>query len=201
MVAFAQNATRIGWQTGFLVILPKIHQCVGRAFRHLRGDERNEAVQEALGNACAAFARLAAKGSLSRAFPTVLARFAVAQVRSGRRLGSASNTRDVLSKHAQWKKHFVVDRLDQWRDLVLHDHRTPVPDQVCFLLDFPEWLASLSNRDRQIAQSLAMGDSTAAVARRFSISAARVSQLRRELHASWLRFHRQKTPAINVSAA
>jgi hypothetical protein len=201
MVALAQNAIWTEWQAGFLVIVPKVRQCVGLAFRHLRDDERNEAVQEAIANACAAFAGLAAKGALNRAFPTVLARFAVAQVRSGRRLGTASNMRDVLSQHAQWKKHFVVDRLDQWREAVLEDHRTPVPDQVCFRLDFPRWLASLSSRDRQVAQSLAIGDSTAAVARRFSISAARVSQLRREFHAAWLRFHGQMAPAANVSAA
>jgi hypothetical protein len=201
MIALAQNATRTGWQTGFLVILQKIHQCVGRAFCHLRDDEQHEAVQAAMANACVAFARLASRGALDRAFPSALARFAVAQVRSGRRLGTASNTRDVLSKHAQWKKHFAVDRLDQWHEAVIEDLRTPVPDQVCFRLDFPRWLASLSNRDRQVALSLATGNSTATVARRFSISAARVSQLRREFHGSWLAFHGQTVPAANFSAA
>jgi hypothetical protein len=90
-----------------------------------------------------------------------------------------------------------VDRLDQWRE----DRKTPVPDQVCFRLDFPRWLASLANRNRQIALALAEGDTTAAAARRFSISVARVSQLRREFFTSWMRFHAQMTPATKVSAA
>ncbi len=40
-----------------------------------------------------------------------------------------------------------------------------------------------------LAEALANGDSTGEIATRFRISAGRVSQLRRELHASWERFH------------
>jgi hypothetical protein len=71
--------------------------------------------------------------------------------------------------------------------LVQHD-RTPVPDQAAFRIDFPEWLTSLSARDRRIVDKLASGEGTGTVARMFGVSASRVSQLRKELKASWLEF-------------
>ncbi len=55
-------------------------------------------------------------------------------------------------------------------------------------LDFADWLKSLSTRDRQLAEKLALGETTGRVARMFRISAARVSQLRRDLCKSWHHF-------------
>jgi FixJ family two-component response regulator len=46
----------------------------------------------------------------------------------------------------------------------------------------------LSNRDRQLAEKLVLGETTGCVARMFRISAARVSQLRRDLCENWHRF-------------
>jgi hypothetical protein len=186
------------WQVLFVALLPAIHKCVLFAFRHLPQQEQEELVQESLANACVAYARLAGQGRSQRAFPTALARFAVAQVRVGRRVGTALNSRDVLSPAAQRKRHFVVHRLDQlrvqrdeWLAAVIEDHCTPVLDQVCFRIDFPQWLGSLSSRDREIARALANSYSTAEVARRYALSPGRVSQLRREFHQSWLWFHHE----------
>ena len=199
------------WQALFVALLPAIQKCVLFAFRHVPEQEREELVQESLANACVAYARLAAQGRSQRAFPTVLARFAVAQVRAGRRVGTAFNSRDVLSPAAQRKRHFVVGRLDQlqvqqnqWLAAIVGAHRTPVLDQVWFRIDFPQWLESLSRRDRAIAQALASSYSTAAVARRYALSPGRVSQLRREFHQSWLRFHDESEfaqPTAHRSAA
>ena len=72
--------------------------------------------------------------------------------------------------------------------------KEPVPDQAAFRCDFPAWLATHSLRNRRIAEALAVGHSTSEVARRFRVSAGRVSQLRGELRASWLEFHRGKSP-------
>ena len=132
----------------------------------------------------------------SSRFPRPWRRFAVAQVQDGRRVGGSLNVRDVTSEYAQQRKQWRVERLDlfnrnsaQWCEFVVADYQTPVPDQVCFRIDFPEWLSRLSKRDRRVAEALANGDTTGAIARRFRISAGRVSQLRRELHASWEQFH------------
>ncbi|MGA2619387.1 MAG: hypothetical protein ABSF26_17405 [Thermoguttaceae bacterium] len=155
-----------------------------------------EATQEALANTWAAFARLAEQGRQERAFPTVLAKFAVSQFYDGRRVGVGQNSRDVLSERAQRVKQFVVWRLDRydeqeesWEEAILEDPHTPVFEQVWFRIDFPAWLRRLSPRDRRAAKSLAMGNTTTDVARQLDVSAGRVSQLRRELHKSWLEFH------------
>jgi hypothetical protein len=184
------------WHRPFLAMMPKILQHCRVAFRGLPPEARDEATQEALANTWAAFARLAEQGRQERAFATVLARFAAAQVRDGRSVGSGQNSRDVLSERAQRVKQFVVWRLDHydwedgcWREAIVEDPHTPVFDQVCFRIDFPEWLRRLSPRDRRAAKSLAMGNTTNEVARKLKISAGRVSQLRRELHKSWLEFH------------
>ena len=66
---------------------------------------------------------------------------------------------------------------------------TPVADQVWFRIDFPTWLATHSDRDRQIAEALAAGSRTGDVAREFEVSAGRVSQLRRKFEKSWSDFH------------
>jgi hypothetical protein len=183
------------WHAAFLVMLPIIVRHLRIAFRHLRGDAKEEAVAEALANACVAYQRLAKQGRVHLAFPTVLARFAAAQVTDGRRVGNGQNTRDVLSPRAQQKKQFYVERLDhfdkeenEWMEAVVEDPHTPVFDQVCFRVDFPAWLDRLPRRNRRIAESLAIGNHTCAVAKRFRISPGRISQLRREFYDSWQTF-------------
>jgi len=68
-----------------------------------------------------------------------------------------------------------------------------VPDQAAFRVDFPAWLARLSRRDLRIAERLAAGRSTSEVARQVGLSAARISQKRHELHASWQAFQGDAT--------
>jgi hypothetical protein len=184
------------WQERFLALLPVIVNYVRPAFRLLSPDAKAEAVQECVANACVAYARLVERGKESLAFATVLARFAVAQVRSGRRVGGHLNIRDVTSGYAQCRKRFNVSRLDRfdptegcWKEAVVEDYRTPVADQACFRLDFPAWLKTLPPRERKIARALAEGGRTTDIARRFGVSLARISQLRREFEKSWLQFH------------
>jgi len=198
MIASVQPpaAARHTWQAAFLAMLPVIRRHVQIAFRYLPAEAKEEAIQESLANTCVAFARLFQQGRSQRAFPIALARFAVAQIRDGRTVGSSQNVREVLSRYAQRKKGFSVQRLDQydreeqqWIEAVVADTRTPVFEQVWFRIDFPAWLARLSPRNRRIAKLLAAGYSTGEVATRFGISASRISQLRRQLHDSWMDFH------------
>jgi len=84
------------WHARFLEMLPAIVQHARISFRHLRPEARAEAVQEVVCNTCCAVARLAELGKLDLAYPSVLARFGVAQVKDGRKTGSKLNCRDVL---------------------------------------------------------------------------------------------------------
>jgi hypothetical protein len=159
-------------------------------------ESREDAIEETIANAAVAFVRLVQLGKANKAFPTILARFAISQVRDGRRVGNPLRINEVLSLYAQRRKGFLVERLDrfdpetdEWIEVIVEDHRTPVPDQVAFRIDFPDWLSRLSRRNRHIAQALALGNSTSQVAKRFKLSPGRISQLRGEFYQSWQDYH------------
>jgi len=184
------------WHSGFLQMLPTIRQVAHISFRHLHGDTYDDAVEEVIANACVAYKRLVDLGKTDVAYPTVLARFAVAQRNEGRRVGGRLCVRDVSSPYAQKRKGIVVERLDhfddeegEWIEAVVEDYRTPVAEQAAFRCDFPVWLDSQAKRKRRIAEALAIGTRNKEVARRFRLSRGRISQLRREFHASWQDFH------------
>jgi len=188
------------WQDRFLALLPVIERYVVWVFRSLRPEERREALQGAVASAFAAYAGLVARGKEELAFATVLARYAVAQVRGGRQVGGQLNAQDVSSVYCQRRKLIKVERLDRfdpaegcWKEAVVEDYRTPVADQVCFRVDFPIWLKTLPRRDRKIAKALADGHRTTDVARRFGLTLGRISQLRREFEKSWIVFHGEET--------
>jgi hypothetical protein len=182
-------------------MLPAIRKQARYAFRKLKPEAREEAVEEVVASACCAFARLAELGKTDIAYPSVLTHFGIKQFLDGRRVGNRMRRRDVLSPYAQRKKGIIVEHLDRfdtgegvWLEAVVEDDRTPVLDQVAFRIDFPTWLATRSPRNRRIAEALALGHSTGEVARRFKVSSGRISQIRSEFHDSWLEFHGEKNP-------
>ena len=190
------------WQELFLNMLPVIENCASRAFRSLDPEGREDAVQEVIANATVAFARLVQLDKADLAYPTVLARYGIAQFCDGRRVGSRLRISDVLSPHARRKKGFRVQSLDrfkkesgEWLEAVVEDTHTPVPEQVAFRIDFPAWLKSQTRRNRRIAEALSLGHATREVARRFKVSEGRVSQLRRQFYLSWKAFHDEPAPA------
>jgi hypothetical protein len=177
----------------FMQLLPAIKRQARRAFSDLGPQERDEAVSEVIANAFATFRRLAERGKLDVAYPSPLARFAVAQVRAGRRVGNKPNVRDVFSFLAQRRYGFRVEswrnaKDGYWLDAVTDNTVTGVHEQVAFRLDFADWLQSLSARDRQLIRFLALGNTTSEAARKFKISSARISQMRSELKAKWQQF-------------
>jgi transposase-like protein len=198
----------VPWQQRFLILLPTILDYVSPAFRRLRPEARQEAVQEAVAGAYVAYARLVQRGKESRAFASVLAKYAVAQVRVGRQVGGRLNCNDVSSTYGQQRRSLRLARLDRfdacegaWQEVLVEDERTPIPDQVAFRCDFPLWLDRFSSRDREIAEALAEGCSTSEVARRFGITWGRVSQLRRKFEKSWREFHGEEEQIERLAAA
>jgi len=72
-----------------------------------------------------------------------------------------------------------------WLHEAVADRQTPVPEQVAIRVDVGHWLASLQSRDKQMIEALAAGEMAVKVAKRFGISPARLSQLRKEWAESW----------------
>jgi hypothetical protein len=62
-------------------------------------------------------------------------------------------------------------------------------------LDVRAWLASLTERDRDIVESLMIGDLALDVANKYKISPARISQKRREFRPDWIGFCGDGVPA------
>jgi len=194
MIAYAKKPRqpKSTWHADFLNMLPAIERRAKFALRHLGAEAREEAMQEVVANTLVAYLRLVELGKADIAYPTVLARYAVAQVLGGRKVGGRLNVRDVMSSYAQQNKGFKVDRLEscdgdtgQWREILVEDQHATPADVAASRIDFAAWLRTLSRRYRKIATALAVGETTARVAKMFRLSRGRVSQLRRELLESW----------------
>jgi hypothetical protein len=176
----------------FLQMLPGIKRAARMEFGGLDPEARAEKTQEVIANAFVAYSRLVEQGKEELAYPTPLAMYAIRQVKSGRHVGSKLNIRDVSSRHCQLKKRVRLGRLDhfdsdseEWKEILIEDHRAGPAEIAATRIDFGAWLASLPKRLRKIVATLASGETTGAAAKRLGVSAARISKLRGELKASW----------------
>jgi len=181
----------------FLALLPRLRLHARIYFRHVRCPVRREdAIAEAVALAWKWYVRLAHRGKDAGALVSALAGYAVRAVNSGRRLCGQEPAKDVLSPLAQRRHGFVIVPLPMHSTLLgnpfdeaLHDNtQTPVPEQVSFRCDFPAWRRTRTDRDRRVIDPLMLGERTLDVARRFGLSPARVSQLRREFCGDWTAF-------------
>jgi hypothetical protein len=198
-------------QAHFLQILPRIvtHAQIRFAFLRCPG-KRDDAVAETVALAWGWFLRLIAQGKEVDDFVMVLADYAVRHVRSGRRLCGQEKAKDVLSPRAHRLKGFRVESLlcstrrslevlhgqphgqdvvDAFEERLKDNTQSPVPVQAAFRIDYPAWLAQLGQRNRAIAEDMALDLGTQDLASRHNVSPGRISQLRRELHADYRRFH------------
>ena len=191
---------RLDWPARFLLLLPLIRRIARHAFRGMPGDEREEAVQEVVANCFVAYARLVERGKEDVAYATPLARYAIAQYRAGRRVGSQLNRSDLTSAYCQYHHDLVLESLfhrddsGQWEELVVEDKRSTPADVAAMRLDFKAWLRRLDRPKRTAAKLLASGAATSEAAKQLRLSSARVSQLRRELKDDWAVFQGEPLP-------
>lgn len=190
------------WHVRFMALLPDIRRQLQFAFRRLSAERRDEALQEALVNALVAYRRLYEQGKAELAYATPLARYAVRQTCDGRQVACRRNVCETLSPYAQRKAGFTVRRLYRphasdgvWQELLVEDRNCTPAQLAASRLDYAAWLRRLPRRKRRIASTLAAGETTSAAARKFRVTPGRISQLRRELAASWDAFHGQAEQA------
>ena len=148
----------------FVLIIPVIREHARFSFRKKNPEEKEELIEECLANAFRAYTRLIELGKQDMIYPTVLAKFAVKQVISGRRVGGSLNSDDILSRYAQLRRDITIKRLDRydpeekiWKEAVVEDTETPIPEQVAFRVDFPAWLQLYQPSKRRVAEALALG--------------------------------------------
>lgn len=195
------------WQPDFLTLLPVIERSIRVAFRQLKGDHRDEAVQEAICHCCQAYARLCQQGRGGVANASSLARYAVAHYRVGRRVSQALNVKDVMSPHCQYRKGVRVESLAaserptaEWQEMLVENRQVSPADLAASRIDYPAWLSTLGPFRRRIAETLATGETTRQAALQFGVSPARISQLRREFLNAWEAFHAPQ-PTATVEAS
>jgi hypothetical protein len=181
----------------FLTILPIVR---GIACNHFRDvccpARRDDLVAEVIGLAFTWCRRLVACGRDPTAFPVALARLAVRAAACGRRVAGQERVNDVLSAACRRRHGFKVEPLPagspdvapEIADALTGHTKAPVPAQVQFRVDFGDWLGGLSEARRRITCRLAAGHRTQDVAAEFSLTPARISQMRTELRDNYLSF-------------
>ncbi|MEX0740816.1 MAG: hypothetical protein WD071_15895 [Pseudohongiella sp.] len=185
------------WHGHFLSLLPSIRSHAAVRFRHLLPELREELVQETIARAFVDYAELVERGKQHRAFATPLSRFAVSQVRRGRRVGSRMNRRDALSDTRPERTRWSLESLESKEvpgaclESLAENRRSDPADIAASRIDIAHWLGTLTKRNRRIAESLASGERTSCVAKMFAVTAGRVAQLRREFETSWVAFQWQ----------
>jgi hypothetical protein len=180
-----------------LTLLPRLRRHAELTFGFLHCPaERADCVQDAVALAWAWYRCLAQRGRDAADFAAALASFAVRAVRSGRRVTGSEPSQDVLSVTAKLRHGVRVFHLSEkgplaissWHEAVTDNARTPPDEQAAFRIDFPAWLATRTDRDRRLIADLAVGERTGDVARKYGLSAGRISQLRRAFCEDWARF-------------
>jgi hypothetical protein len=194
-------------QAKFLTLLPKIERCARFYFRHITCfAQRTDRIAETVGVCWKWFVRLAERGRDAAEFVTTLVALAARAVNSGRRVGKQESAVDVLSNVAQHRHGFNVEslpvstrrsqesinavvrgqeELDAYEERLQDNTVTPPPDAAAFRIDFPHFLAAMSDRDRALAMFLSLGHSAKMAADKFGVSCGRVTQLRQKWHENW----------------
>jgi hypothetical protein len=194
--------------TAFLALVPRIEAQARCRFRGIPcPNKRDDQVAEAVALAWSWFLNLHRRGKDPARFPGTFGALVARAVASGRRLSGMEKANDVMSSRAHFRG-VIVERLpnstrnsiealamprgqklqDALEERLRDNTLTPVPDQVAFRIDWPAFFATLTDRDRKLADFLAQGHSGTAAAARFGISSARVTQLRKHWRRNWLRY-------------
>jgi hypothetical protein len=192
----------------FLAMLPRIRRQAAYYLRRLSKKDRADAVQEVVSSAFVSYVRLVERGKSDVAYAGPLARYAACQYLRGRRVGSSMNVSDLTSNLCRQKNGVSLEQLDhfdhptdEWQQIVVEDRHSGPAEVAGTRIDFGDWLESLPERTRHVAETLATGEATSHVARMFGCSASRVSQLRRELHQAWCVFQGEVVPATSSALA
>jgi hypothetical protein len=183
----------------FQEALDRMNRSFRFAFRRRRPQDRAEAIAEASACAWKAWYGLIRRGKDPLAVGVSgIAGYAIKHTLNGRRIGHRGGGRgamDVYHPRAQRAGGFRLlsatapDRPgDGWTDWLLADGRRSPADEAAFRIDFRAWLDRLPPRKRLLAQLLARGHGTGAVARSLGVTPAAVSQARSWLAADWRRF-------------
>ena len=185
------------WQPNFIAMLPEIQQKLRLAFCRLGPESREDAIEEGIVHSLLAYVRLHEQGRAEVATASSLAWYSSRHVKRGRPAAARMNGKEPLSRYGQISNGIQIERTpNKWMDALVEDKRAAVADQVAAKMDVAAWFATLTKRMKQIAKDLAFGCSTSEVAKKYGLTAGRISQLRRMLEESWAAFQGEAAPVL-----
>ena len=148
-------------------------------------EERTDAVAEMIGMAFNLYASLIKRGRTD-IYSTPIGEFVVKGYFSGRRVAGMSAT-DVTSPRCRFLGRSTMANEGVNGKYICR--KTFKPSTIgAFNIDFAAWKETLDDRTQNLLSDILMGETTSFLARRYNISPARISQIRRELVESWKSF-------------
>ncbi len=159
----------------FEVLMPEIESRSRRHYSHCNPELREERVQESV---CAAWALYdsAVRRKNFRFTPATLAWYANRATDERRKFGGGTIRTDALDGSHVGLDDLDCDGLRQVAEALIHE-TTPVLDQVRVLIDYPEFMTLLPERERDVVRKLAEGWRRGEIAGYWGVSPARITQL------------------------
>ena len=197
------NKTDSAIHATFLKYLPAVRTHAAIKFRHLSEHDREEMIAEAAAAAFVNVHHALRNGNGHRLSPSMVAHYAVLHVKDGRHVGGSTDSKtDVMSFKAQrlrgfrvvglpWDSQHVYDCLQDssspvWREVLLDDKSTPVPDQAAFRIDWSHFLRQQHDRTRKALAMLAEGHKQVEVADRLGVTPPAVNQRVKKAEREWM---------------
>ncbi len=183
-------------QQSFADAYPRIEGLASAQHCRLRGERKEEAVAETVAIAWSEYRKLALAGRDVVKLLGRIIEFAAMRVRCGRGLTNPEPIRDVMSSRTRFRHRYSIasmplsDREDANPEILdaMRGEGSPA-DQAVVNVDFEEWLETLDDRRREIAEKLASGLNTVDVGRQRGVTRAAIHWVRKDLIASWDEFH------------
>ena len=179
----------------FAEAFPRIEGLASAQHFRLRGERKEEAVAETVAIAWSEYSKLALAGRDVVRLLGKIVEFAAMRVRCGRGLTNPEPMRDVMSARARFRHGYRVasiplsDREEADPEILdaMHGEDSPA-DAAALNVDFDEWLGTLDDRRRGIAEQLASGLNTVDIGKLRGVTRAAIHNARVELRASWEEF-------------
>jgi hypothetical protein len=172
---------------------PRIHRIATLQHRRLHGDQHDDAVADTIALAWKAYRRMALQGRDPDPLLGPIVRYSAGHVRAGKLIGGYPHVNDVMSRFARGRNGYAVTSLahaehDQAAAEVhdaLRDRGLGPAEEAACRVDYADWLATLSEKQRALAEDLASGLSITEVAARRGVSHAAVGEMRKILARKW----------------
>jgi hypothetical protein len=170
-------------------VLPAVERHARKAFRLWPDRKQEDATQEARAIAWRDVLRIMQNHPERDplAFPGMIAKCAVKQIRAFRTLAGKQRVKDAMSERARHQRGINIAYKSM--DYLTERHQGDPAEHVAFVIDFQEWRRSLSSTTATIVDELAICNNANEVARTLHIDPRRLKEIRKDAaadYAEWM---------------